>query len=355
MEIDFSKLFGGITVNINVNITDDAVKMLNSLLGNAATKITVNNQSNTTAAEAPKAEATHVAEVAHEEAPTQEAPSQEATVQEEVKTFDIKAVAKAIREYVALAQSGEDLNETSAIMTDEILKMTNGLVHVRLGAIGRCHNISTNFYGTKAIADIKGKKWSGWIRTTDIEPTLEQAFADMSAFVVHGEGDEFFPLSGKYSKCHKTFTQPKGSYTRVPAGSKLLRMRCHKNSDEMAPMIIDPEIARELFNESYTHVKIGATGKRIDGRLNSDSINLIFQKERVQTRAPKKSETISRLRPYGSHNGVPTTYAIGGDAFQKSILRHFGETCQGMKECLFKIERTGNVTDKGIGYKITKA
>lgn len=343
MDMNLSKLFGGITVNINVNITDEAAKMLAEFLGNAKVNI------------APKSNQETVVETVKNQEPATDSALIVETPAEEPKMFNIKAVAQSIRDYVALAQSGEDIKETSSIMSEDILKQTSGLVHVRLGAIGRFHNVSTNFYGTKAIADIKGNKWSGWIRTSDIESTLEAAFANKESFIVPEDGDSTSPLSGKYSKCHKTFTMPKGSYSRVPAGSKMIRMRCHKNSDELAPMVIDPEIARELFNESFTHVKIGSTGKRIDGRLNSDSINLIFQKERIQTRAPKKSATISRLRPYGSHNGVPTTYAIGGDAFQRSILRHFGETCQGLSECIFKIERTGNVTDKGVAFKITKA
>jgi hypothetical protein len=141
----------------------------------------------------------------------------------------------------------------------------------------------------------------------------------------------------------------------------MMRMRCKKGSNELAPMVIDAELARDLFEKGYTHVTIGSLSKNDVPVENSKYINLIFKKEKNRTRKEAKHKTMSRLHPYGLNKSAEdaehriTTYAINGDAFQRTILNFFNETCTGLKECMFKLVPTGNENEHGVAYRIEKA
>ena len=136
-----------------------------------------------------------------------------------------------------------------------------------------------------------------------------------------------------------------------------MRMRCHKNSNVLAPMVIDSELADQLFTDGYTHVKIGMPSKGNVPVANPQSINLIFSKEDVRTRAERKSKDKSRLHPYGKSSkdrNANSTYCINGDAFQRTILNFFGDSCTGLEERLYKLVQTGNEKNGRIGYRIEK-
>jgi hypothetical protein len=146
----------------------------------------------------------------------------------------------------------------------------------------------------------------------------------------------------------------------------MMRMRCHKNSNELAPMVIDSKLARQMYNDGYTYVSLGAEDKEMSARMTnkvvdlmqSRTINLIFKKEATRTRAPRRSDRVSRLHPYGKggkNRSRNSTFCINGDAFQRTILNWFGETCIGQKECFFRLVPTGKENPNGVSYRIEQA
>jgi hypothetical protein len=164
-------------------------------------------------------------------------------------------------------------------------------------------------------------------------------------------------LGGPRAKSHRSNGYRQGSYRRVKPGSMMMRMRCHKNSNVLAPMVIDSALADQLFTDGFTHVKIGMPSKDNVPVANPQSINLIFSKEDVRTRAERKSKDKSRLHPYGKsgkNRNVNSTYCINGDAFQRTILNFFGDSCKGLEERVYKLVQTGDEKNGRIGYRIEK-
>ena len=359
MDLDLSKLFKGATINISINANMDAeaVKMFMQLLGNSA-----NIKVNTTTTEK-TAETSERQQTSNSQSNENKSNSEAGKKSDDM--FDIAAVCKTIREYAELAKSGEDIKDTSAIMAEEINKMTNGRVHVFLGTIGRYHAILPNFIKTPEVCamfrkDGKRGGWAGWLQFDKMEDVLRNAFTNHEiAEIVERHSTT---LAGqKRAKCHKNSGYSQGTYGRVRPGSMMMRMRCKKGSDELAPMVIDAELARDLFEKGYTHVTIGSLSKNDVPVENSKYINLIFKKEKNRTRKEAKHKTMSRLHPYGLNKSAEdaehriTTYAINGDAFQRTILNFFNETCTGLKECMFKLVPTGNENEHGVAYRIEKA
>lgn len=361
MELDLSKIFNGATINIsiNANVDMETVKMILQLLGNSG-----NISINTTTEKTGKTSNEH-------QTPGSQSTEKKTGSEDKKKSdgiFDIVAVCKTIREYAELAKSGEDVRDTSAIMADEIDKMTNGRVRVFFGTIGRYHAIVPNFSKTPEVAALyynqeRNNKWGGWVSLDKMEDVLRNSFTNptVSDSADHEEHESTTLAGQKRAKCHKNSGYSQGTYYRVRPGSMMMRMRCKKGSDELAPMVIDAALAKDLFDKGYTHVTIGTLSKNDVPVENSKYINLIFKKEKNRTRKEAKHKTMSRLHPYGINKSAEdvenriTTYAINGDAFQRTILNYFNETCTGLKECMFKLVPTGKENERGVAYRIEKA
>lgn len=358
--MDLQELLKNVTINVNINvgIDDETVQLLRQLLGSAASHVTITTkkEEHQPISDAPVIEnaETPVAEQ-QEETKTEDVPVQEQVWVSHKPALDIPAIAKAIREYVSLAESGEDVKETSAIMADEISKMSDGRVSVYIMPFGRFHKILPNFRNTPQIQDLyEGRQWNGFVRLNEIENVLYRAFSVEREVVSEEEKDSTSVISGEKRNVNRGSFTYKNNFERVQPGSAEIRIRRQKDSNQLAPMVIDPEIARFLYDSSYTHVKLGAAVS-LD-KINDKSLNLIFSREEARTRSPRKSKTISRLRPHGfnKNNGQATTFVIGGDEFQASILRHFKMTCNSGQECVFTIQRTGKLNERGVAYRINK-
>ena len=361
--MDLQELLKNVTINVNINVgvDDETVQLLRQLLGSVASNVTI-----TTTKKGEKQPVADVPVIENDETPATDSHEADAVkeddvlVQEQVwvshkPELDIPAIAKAIREYVNLAESGEDVKETSAIMTDEISKMSDGCISVYIASFGRFHKILPNFRNTPQIQDLyDGRQWNGFVRLNDIEKVLYRAFSTEREVIAEEEHDSTSVISGEKRNVNRGSFTYKNNFERVQPGSCEIRIRCQKDSKQLAPMVIDPEIARFLYESSYTHVKLGAAVS-LD-KINDNSLNLIFSREETRTRSPRKSKTISRLRPHGfnKNNGQATTFVIGGDEFQTSILKHFKMTCNSGQECVFTIQRTGKLNERGVAYRIDK-
>ena len=177
MDLDLSKLFNGATINISINANMDAeaVKMFMQLLGGNSANIKVNTTTEKTA------ETSERQQTSHSQSKENKSNSEDEKKSDDM--FDIAAVCKTIREYAELAKSGEDIKDTSAIMAEEINKMTNGRVHVFLGTIGRYHAILPNFIKTPEVCamfrkDGKRGGWAGWLQFDKMEDVLSNAFTN---------------------------------------------------------------------------------------------------------------------------------------------------------------------------------
>jgi hypothetical protein len=267
--------------------------------------------------------------------------------------INISAVCKTIREYAAFVQNGEDVNEVSALMRDEVSKMTNGRISVTFGRLGRYHTLIPNFLQTERVRAMFPQKWPGWVKFDRMFSVLNAAFTNEQ----EEEKISTTVLGGPRAKSHRSNGYRQGSYQRIKPGSMMMRMRCHKNSNVLAPMVIDSALADQLFTDGYTHVKIGMPSKGNVPVVNPQSINLIFSKEDVRTRAERKSKDKSRLHPYGKSSkdrNMNSTYCINGDAFQRTILNFFGDSCKGLEERVYKLVQTGDEKNGRIGYRIEK-
>lgn len=363
--MDLQELLKNVTINVNINVgvDDETAQLLHQLLTSAATHVTITTakkEEQPLTDAAPTIENAETLELQQEDVVVKTEEEETPLVQEQVwvshkPELDIPTVAKAIREYVALANSGEDIKETSAIMTEEISKMTSDRISVYIAALGRYHKILPNFRNTPQILDLyDGRQWNGFVRLEEIENVLYRAFSVEREVVSPEEQDSTSVILGEKRTVNRSSFTYKNNFERVQPGSAEIRIRCQKDSKRLAPMVIDPEIARFLYESSYTHVKLGAD-INLD-KINKSSLNLIFSREETRTRSPKKSKTISRLRPHGfnKNNGQATTFVIGGDEFQASILRHFKMTCDSGHECVFTIQRTGKLNERGVAYRINK-
>lgn len=352
-----NKNSNGVTINLNFNasIEAEAVKTVVDFLRNWNILPTVNININPTEdAAAPRQKRKYTRRNSSKESVSTTA-SDNKNSESAHDGLDIMAVCKTIREYAAFVQNGENVAEVSALMRDEVSKMTNGRITVYLGLFGRNHALMPNFRNTPEVkALFRDKKhWLGWVLFNKMEDVLSAAFTN--------EQDEekisTTVLGGPRQKVRRPNGCRHGSYLRVKPGSMMMRMRCHKNSNVLAPMVIDSELADQLFTDGYTHVKIGMPSKYNAPVANPQSINLIFSKENVRTRAERKSKDKARLHPYGKSSKdrkANSTYCINGDAFQRTILNFFGDSCTGLEERLYKLVQTGNEKNGRIGYRIEK-
>lgn len=352
-----NKNSNGVTINLNFNVSieAEAVKTVVDFLRSGNILSTVNININPTEdATAPRQKRKYTRKNSGKESVSTTA-SDNKNSESAHDDLDIMAVCKTIREYAAFVQNGENVAEVSALMRDEVSKMTNGRITVYLGLFGRNHALMPNFRNTPEVkALFRDKKhWLGWVLFNKMEDVLSAAFTN--------EQDEekisTTVLGGPRQKVHRPNGCRHGSYLRVKPGSMMMRMRCHKNSNVLAPMVIDSELADQLFTDGYTHVKIGMPSKYNAPVANPQSINLIFSKENVRTRAERKSKDKARLHPYGKSTKdrkANSTYCINGDAFQRTILNFFGDSCTGLEERLYKLVQTGNEKNGRIGYRIEK-
>ena len=286
------------------------------------------------------------------------------SAQQHLPLIDIDAVCNAIREGITMIQNGEDLKVTSDLVAEEVRRLSENRITVYLARFGRYHMLMPNFRYTKEVVALYKNNWPGWVGVDKVKEVLVSAFCRASVNEPSEESTSI--LSGTRASGERTSGYKQGSYFRVKPGSMMMRMRCHKNSNELAPMVIDSKLARQMYNDGYTYVSIGSednrkiaemTNKVVD-LMQSRSINLIFKKEANRTRAPYKSPTISRLHPYGKggkNRSRNSTFCINGDAFQRTILKWFNETCIGQKECFFKLVPTGKENPSGISYRIEQA
>ena len=280
-----NKNSNGVTINLNFNasIEAEAVKNVVDFLRNWNILPTVNININPTEdAAAPRQKRKYTRRNSSKESVSTTA-SDNKNSESAHDGLDIMAVCKTIREYAAFVQNDENVAEVSALMRDEVSKMTNGRITVYLGLFGRHHALMPNFRNTPEVkALFRDKKhWLGWVLFNKMEDVLSAAFTN--------EQDEekisTTVLGGPRQKVHRPNGCRHGSYLRVKPGSMMMRMRCHKNSNVLAPMVIDSELADQLFTDGYTHVKIGMPSKYNVPVANPQSINLIFSKENVRTRA----------------------------------------------------------------------
>ena len=51
--------------------------------------------------------------------------------------------------------------------------------------------------------------------------------------------------------------------------------------------------------------------------------------------------------------GKVSTYCLGSDSFNRSILKHFNQSCKGLEERVFQIKQTGAEKNGKIGFEIT--
>lgn len=393
--MDFKKVLNGITINVNVNVTDDAMKLMGQLLTHYAKSMLASSQPTATqnvstsvespaeVAEQPVAATTSETiattprqkrkytrravindvrknpdAMTKKQRQTVERPKKDVSSKKQ-NVIDIPAICNYIRECVNSVKEGDSIAEVSAALNSAVCKMSDGRLNVYLARFGRYHKVMPNFSKTATMMQKHGGHWPGWVPVERVQDELQ--FLNESSFVTESVAEidvktrrlvkKSAPLK-KNAKFRKQRGYTQGSYQRVAKGSMLMRMRCHKDSTDMAPMVIDAQLAEKLFNDGYTHVKIGKLSRNNVPMANSRTINLIFTKEKERTAAEKNSDRLSRLRPYGKDGARVTTYAIGGDAFQKNILNYFGETCTGKDEKFFRLVQTGKENDKGIAYRI---
>lgn len=340
------------SINFTVNLTEDTLKSFISMFGQQAINFIQGvMQQNLQKPEASDAEA-----LARSVAPVDE-PNIQSTTEDAKPTpksfiFDFKTVASHISDAAELAASGESLDEINDMLSEQIAKETSNRVFV---SIRKFHGkFLPNFYPTPEMRAIHQERWAGFVKMTKVEEELSRAFTNIMIEETP-ERDSTTPLPGKmpFKARKKGYSQ--GTYPRVRRGSGIIRMRCVKGKEQLAPMVIDPEIAEELFNNDFTHVSLGSMCK--NNRPSDDSrLQLIFRKEQNKTRAPKGSNTMSRLHIYGKNsNGEPTTYSINSIEFQNKILAHFGEKCLPHKDCIFTIVSTNSKQTDAKAYEILKS
>ena len=259
--------------------------------------------------------------------------------------FNLKKVVGYIIDSINLVKSGEDCSEVSDILRSDVLKETTDMVNLSLRDTK--YGIRVYMHDTPQVVALHPARWSGLVNPEKIEAELLAAFSGK-----YSVGDSTTPLSTKPREVHRSSGYTQGTYTRVKRGSSMMRCRCHRDSDQLAPMVIDPEIGEFLYSNGFTHVALsyGIQGNNI----NDDHLKLIFTKEDIPTRAPRLSATISRLHPYGNgKEGKVSTYCLGSDTFNRSILKHFNQSCKGLEERVFQIKQTGTEKNGKIGYEIT--
>ena len=279
--------------------------------------------------------------------------------------FDVKRVVKTIMDAMNLVSQGENPDEASEILRQEVHSLTNNRIDViiRKSPKGR---VSANFSETAELRQRHHHKWNGKLRPEDFEKELKavsdseyvpveeteqktKPAASASTDADDPNRDSSTPLRMHIKKTRPQHPYSQGTYRRIKRGSHLMRMRCSKGSDELAPMVVDPEFAEEMMEKKMTHVHISRGSDK-------DGLYMVFVPENIRTRAPKKSSTISRLHPYGKNNanGKVTTYAINSTRFQETILKHFNLECKGLQEQAFSFEIVKNADDK-CAIKIFKA
>lgn len=263
--------------------------------------------------------------------------------------FDLKKVVGYIMDSIKLVQSGEDCTEVSDILRSDVLKETRDLVDICLRSTK--HGIKVYMHNIPQVVALHPARWSGLENPDKVEASLLKAFSGK-----YSVDDSTTPLSGKHRDVKRPSGYSQGSYKRIKRGSGQMRCRCHRNSDQLAPMVIDPEIGEFLYNNGFTHVALSYGIKDMGSKyeVNEDRLKLIFTKEDIPTRAPRLSATISRLHPYGNgKEGKVSTYCLGSDTFNRSILNHFNQSCKGLEERVFQIKQTGSEKNGKIGYEIT--
>lgn len=286
------------------------------------------------------------------------------TSSEKTPMINIDAVCKSICDAINMVKSGYDLKVTSDIMAEEVRGYSNNRIQVYLARFGRFQILMPNFRLTKEVAALYKHNWPGWVSADKVKEVLVAAFCNSE--LTDPSDVSTSPLKGTRAPGERPSGYKQGSYVRIKPGSMMMRMRCHKDSTELAPMVIDSRFARKMYDAGYTVVKIGAEDREMTAKMKNEvvelnkskSINLIFKKEAERTRAPRRSDRVSRLHPYGKsgkNRKRNSTFCINGDAFQRTILNWFHETCDGQKECFFRLVKNGNESEHGISYRIVKA
>jgi hypothetical protein len=263
--------------------------------------------------------------------------------------FELQKVVSYIIDSVNLVKSGEDCAEVSDILRSDVLSETHELVDICLRSTK--HGIKVYMHDVPQVVAMHPNRWPGLVSPESVETELKNAFSGKYA-----ASDSTTPLSQKHRDVKRPSGYSQGTYTRVKRGSSQMRCRCHRNSDQLAPMVIDPEIGEYLYSNGFTHVALSYGIKDMGNKyeVNEDRLKLVFTKEDIPTRAPRLSTTISRLHPYGmGKEGKVSTYCLGSDSFNRSILKHFNQSCKGLEERVFQIKQTGAEKNGKIGFEIT--
>jgi len=234
------------------------------------------------------------------------------------QAFDYMAVQKYCEEVVNAVLNGTEQGEFGK-EDENILKMSNGLVHAYLG---KCRGFSPrfNFRDTKQVVGMFGH-FNGFLKNNRIASVLEQAFSGHEAETTHDENaDEVHDCDTPIAERRKRRGTPfkNQSYMKVMAGSHLMKIRVRADGT-IAPMVLDRELGQDMIENHFTHVTL-TTSK------NGKDIFMVFTEQDKRTHAPNNSPTIARLSIYGRnhHSGEPTTYTISSRKFQETIAKHFG-------------------------------
>jgi hypothetical protein len=122
------------------------------------------------------------------------------------------------------------------------------------------------------------------------------------------------PRMGRRCKVIKTTGYTQDHSLTMP---KVNQIRISKANGYIRPMVVDYDLAHSLYMDDFTHVQI------VSNMSNPNKKSLLFSKETVKTRAPKKNHTVSRLNIYGYSKNEVSTYAISTQNFQKTIAKAF--------------------------------
>ena len=233
-----------------------------------------------------------------------------------------------------------DFNNIAEVnkMLDSDVKRICDIINVRFGIFKG--NVLANFRETECMRLRHSKKWTGYVKLSNISEEIRLALIGASADIVPAVVDgsktvnndehstELLTTHGRKFRHARGYN--KISYTRIAPNSNIIRMRKIRTGKHNGPMLIDREFANDMFEKHLTNVSVAS--------VNPDSVDLLFTKETVMTPSPRNSDKNSKLRVHAVNqsSGVPTTFCINGVAFQNTIMNAFNTSLNVGEEAMFK-------------------
>lgn len=193
--------------------------------------------------------------------------------------------------------------------------------------------VTVNWRNTpEVLALFDGKRWNGLILEDQIAETLTRAFPLVSAEV------------SETSACEPPATEEKKkSWTRVRKCSKMMRIHRQTPDGDLAPMVIDPDFGHNISDMQFTHVRL------MKGTRDKNALYMVFSHDKPQLKNAADRKNTSTIRPYGvGKDKKPTTYVIGSNDLQNSILKHFHTSCAGMEEKFFRFNVKSVTNEKCV-------